>query len=97
MIRNIVMLKVKEECLGDVDKFVELLLGLKSKISCLQHIEVHKNTKPGERAMDFVLMTTFQNEEDLKGYLEHPAHVHVGGMIRAACIESKTVTHEVKT
>jgi len=99
MIKHIVMWKLKKEAEGnDLDTNQKLakerLMGLKPLISWIDSIEVGKNSNPSEAAYDLVLITTHQNKEALKEYIDHPAHKEVAGFIGKIVSDRKVVDFE---
>ena len=79
MIHHIVMfklletpdLKQKESNKLEVKKRLE---GLPAKIDVIRSLEVGMNVVSQERAFDIVLISTFDNLDDLETYRVHPAH-----------------------
>jgi hypothetical protein len=63
--------KQKENNKLEVKKRLE---GLPSKIGVIRTMEVGINVKESARAFDIVLVSTFDNLEDLETYRVHPAH-----------------------
>lgn len=79
MIHHIVMFKLleppdkkqKEALKLEVKKRLE---ALPAKIDVIRSLEVGMNVKESERAFDVVLVSTFDNLEDLETYRVHPVH-----------------------
>ncbi len=79
MIHHIVMFKLsgtpgsnqKEKNIREVKKHLE---GLPAKIDVIRSLEVGINVVSQERAFDIVLVSTFDNLDDLEKYRVHPAH-----------------------
>ena len=100
MIHHIVMFKLLdtgdkkliEKNKLDVKKRLE---GLPSRIDVIRSMEVGINVNESARAFDIVLVSTFDNLEDLDTYRVHPAHqefVDYIGRIRerAASVDYET-------
>lgn len=58
------------------------LLDLKSKITELQSIEVGINGLNAEKNHDLVLITEFNNADDLATYATHPEHLKVVDFVK---------------
>lgn len=87
MVKHIILWKLKEEY-SDAEKaeikkgIKEGLEGLKGQIPGLLDIKVNINGLASS-TVDLMLDSTFENEEALKGYSVHPAHVAVAdGKVR---------------
>lgn len=78
MVKHIILWKLKEEYNND-----EVKKGIKEGLESLMGIipglvEIKIETKPLESSnVDVMLYSVFENEEALKGYSVHPAHVEV--------------------
>lgn len=80
MVKHIILWKLKEMDVHEKETvkagIKEHLEGLKGKVPGL--LEVHVNICPlASSNADVMLDTTLENEEMLKGYQKHPAHVEV--------------------
>lgn len=81
MVRHVILWKLKDEYTDERKEEVkrgikEGLESLAGKIPGLKEIKV--NTQPlGSSNCDLMLDSLFENEESLKGYSIHPAHVEV--------------------
>lgn len=94
MIVHIVMFKFNEENKGkNLVVVKDRLEGLVSKISTLKSIEVGINFNKSERAFDLSLYSTFDSEDDLKIYANHPDHLSVVKLIKSVTSESKVVDY----
>lgn len=78
MVKHIILWKLKDECNNDtVKKGIKTNLeALKGKIDGLVEINVQLEKLPSSNA-DVMLYSVFSDENALKGYALHPAHVHV--------------------
>ncbi len=94
MIVHIVMFKFNEENKGkNLVVVKDRLEGLVSKISTLKSIEAGINFNKSERAFDLSLYSTFDSEDDLKIYANHPDHLSVVKLIKSVTSESKVVDY----
>ena len=81
MVRHVILWKIKEEKTEEEKKEIKAgvkagLEGLKGQIPGLTEIKVQTESLASSNA-DLMLDSTFENEEALKGYAVHPAHVEV--------------------
>lgn len=81
MVKHVILWQLKETLSADEKKSVKEgikagLEGLKGQIPGLVEIQVNINGLASSNA-DLMLDSTFENEESLKGYAVHPAHVKV--------------------
>ncbi|MBR0513288.1 MAG: Dabb family protein [Clostridia bacterium] len=87
MVRHIIVWTLKEEYSGAEKETIkkgikEGLEGLKGQIPGLKEIRVHTAGLESSNA-DLMLDSLFENEQALKGYSGHPAHVAVAtGKVR---------------
>jgi len=96
MIVHIVMFKFKEENkASNIVKVKAELEDLNNKIDVLKSMEVGIDFNQSPRAMDLSLYSTFENEEDLKAYATHQAHLDVLAIIREVTLESKVVDYKL--
>ena len=81
MVKHIILWQLKDEFTCDekvnIKKGIkEGLEGLLGKIEGLTQIKVETEGLPSSNA-DVMLYSVFENEDALKGYAVHPAHVEV--------------------
>lgn len=81
MVKHIILWTLKDEYTADEkeqikDGIKEGLEGLSGKIPGLLEIKVNKNGLESSNA-DLMLDSSFENEDALKNYSIHPAHVEV--------------------
>lgn len=81
MVKHIILWNLKDEFSTEEKETIKEgiksgLEGLKGKVPGLLEITVHTNGLPSSNA-DLMLDSVFENEEALKGYAVHPAHVEV--------------------
>jgi len=79
MIQHIVMFKLRETMPAeqkDKNKWEmkRRLEALPGKIDVIRSMQAGINVKESERAFDVVLVSTFDNLDDLETYRVHPAH-----------------------
>lgn len=96
MVKHIVLFQLKpfdsaEEKMAKMQEIKAGLENLKNIIGVLRSIEVGINCNP-EEAWDLVLVTTFDNMNDLHTYANHPDHLAVCKIIGAvksnrACVD----------
>ncbi|HCE58136.1 MAG TPA: stress responsive protein [Prolixibacteraceae bacterium] len=81
MINHVVAFKLKEfqpeEKTAVRNELKALLEGLKEKITELRFLEVGINHEVESKNYDLVLISHFENLEDLKSYQVHPEHQKV--------------------
>jgi hypothetical protein len=88
MIQHIVLFKLKEFENEDQkavvrSKLQKALNSLKEKIEVIRYIHVGHNYELMTTSYDICLITHFETLNDLEGYLVHPEHLKVSGLIRA--------------
>ena len=81
MVKHIILWNLKDEFSAEEKEAIKAgiktgLEGLKGQVPGLLEIAVHTNGLPSSNA-DLMLDSAFENEEALKGYAVHPAHVEV--------------------
>lgn len=72
----------KYETTEQAAKAAALLRALPAQIPVLLSMEVGLNKIETPRSYDLVLIATFQSEDDLPTYSNHPAHVAVRNTIK---------------
>lgn len=86
MIKHIVMWKLKDFAEGcsrkeNAQKIKTMLEALKGKIEQIVYLEVGINAISSDMAYDAVLISEFEDEQQLKEYKNHPEHVKVSGFV----------------
>lgn len=81
MVKHVILWQLKDELSAEEKAQIKLgikegLENLKGQIPGLVDIKVNINGLDSSNA-DLMLDSTFENEETLKGYAVHPAHVKV--------------------
>jgi len=82
MVRHVVMIKLKEipaafERQNAINQIKAGLDALPNKIEEIKSYEVGVNINPNPLAYEIVLISEFENFNDLNIYREHPEHVKV--------------------
>ena len=85
--KHIVMWTLKDEFDGKnkqqlAEELKKQLLDLKSVIPQIKNIEVGINSINKEKNYDVVLITEFNNTEDLATYSKHPEHLKVVDFVK---------------
>lgn len=94
MIKHIVMWKFKDGEEENMMKFRERLLALKGQIPEIKAMEVGINVNPSERSFDAVLVSEFDNLEDLRSYSVNSLHVAVSEFCKSIRTQSVSVDYE---
>lgn len=95
MIKHIVMFQMKEDQQDKLDLLVEKLNGLKDAIDEVLELEVGVNFIESDRAMDVILVTSFESETTLDIYRTHPNHLPVVDFVKEVCSGSKVVDYKI--
>lgn len=101
MLKHVVMWKLKDQAMGktrieNAEIMKQLLEDLPSGIEQLKSAEVGLCIlKGGPSVSDVVLITEFENEEDLKTYAEHPDHQRVVNFIVNVTDERRVVDYRI--
>lgn len=96
MLKHVVMFKLKEEYLEKpkMELAIEIKEALEKLPNIIPHIkyyEVGINVLTDPRAYDIVLISSFESEEDLKIYRNHPVHKEILSFILERSEDSKVV------
>ena len=100
MVKHVILWTLKEEFSEEEKETIkagikEGLEGLKGQIPGLLDIQVNTNGLASSNA-DLMLDSTFENEEALKGYAVHPAHVAVAdGKVRPYTASRVCLDYEI--
>ena len=87
MLKHVVVWKMKEENkLANMQKIKEMLEALPAKIDKIKSLSVGFNENGGE--YDIILITDFENKNDLMEYDGHPEHQLVRQFVRSV-VESR--------
>lgn len=82
MIKHIVMWKFKEGHEEEMNKFLSDLMSLKDKIDVIRSMQVGVNLNKNSE-FNAVLISEFDNFDDLKAYKENSEHVKVSNFCKA--------------
>ena len=93
MIKHIVMWKFKEGEEENMKKFLEGLNELKVKIPEIKNLETGININP-KNEYDAILISEFENIEDLEKYKNDPRHVKVSNMCKEIRISRQAIDYE---
>ena len=94
MIKHIVMFKLLDRNKKNIEKAVNSLKSLKENIDFIRSVEIGVDITKSERSYDIILITEFDNHEDLKKYGPHPNHLPIVKLIRSLCSTSVVVDYE---
>ena len=100
MVKHVILWTLKDEFNQEEKETIkagikEGLEGLKGQIPGLLDIQVNTNGLASSNA-DLMLDSTFENEEALKGYAVHPAHVAVAdGKVRPYTASRVCLDYEI--
>ncbi|MBN2173276.1 MAG: Dabb family protein [Bacteroidales bacterium] len=100
MVKHVVMLKLKEydnsaQKLENALKLKKAIEGLKIFIDELKFIEVGLNFNEKPNAYDLVFTATFNRQEDLEIYRNHPEHKKVLIFLKTISDNSIVVDYEI--
>jgi len=82
---------IDEALINEAKEQIELLVDL---VPRLQNIKAGINFAEEDRAMDMVLISHFENREDLDFYASHPEHLKVIEFIKTIVEYTKVVDYE---
>ena len=77
MIKHIVFFKLADNSEESCKKASDLMLSMKGTVDQIREIEVGIDQYHTDRSFDIALSVIVENEEDLRGYADHPYHVNV--------------------
>ena len=83
--------KIKYDTIAEIKNKLE---NLQNIISELKFIEVGINQSKSPNAFDFILVSHFDNSENLKKYRFHPSHINVVEFINRFKESSAVVDYE---
>lgn len=93
MIKHIVMWKFKDGEEENMKKFLEGLNALKEEIPEIRSLETGININP-KNEYDAILISEFENMEDLEKYKNNPKHVKVSNMCKEIRISRQAIDYE---
>ena len=97
MVVHIVMIKLKDEHKSSktLERMRREIEDLVSKVPSLKSMETGINFSDEGRAMDFVLISKFDDRAGLEEYAKDPEHLKVIEFIKSVASYSKVVDYEV--
>ena len=95
MIKHVVCQKFADK--KDASMAAEMLRGLMGQIPTLRSMEVGLDYMGSARSYDLVLIATFDDEQGLLAYDEHPKHQEVRSFIRARRTGTVSVDYKVES
>ena len=76
MLRHFVFVKYRDDTSdAHVTAFCERMLGLRSAIEGIQHLEIGRDELHDARSWDLLLIMAFDSVDALRAYQAHPEHV----------------------
>ncbi len=100
MLKHIVMWKLKDFAEGcsreeNARKIKSMLEALNGKIGQIKYLEVGINVNRSDMAYDAVLVTEFENEQELEEYQKHPEHMKVSEFVSKVRVDRKVVDYYI--
>lgn len=93
MIKHIVMWKFKENTEKEQNEFFNGLKGLQGQIKEIKSMQIGKSLKENND-YDAILISEFENLDDLKKYKEDPRHVKVSSLCKSIRISRTSMDIE---
>ena len=94
MITHVVVAKLKDRSVQNIESVHDLLSSLNGTIPSLRHLEVGTDLTRSERSFDLTLIAKFDDSTGLKSYLTHPTHVPISARLRELADSIVTVDYE---
>ena len=94
MIKHIVMWKFKENTEKEREEFLERLLALNGVIPEIESAEIKRNINMNGENYDAMLISTFENLEDMNKYKVDPRHLEVSSLCKAIRISRASIDYE---
>jgi hypothetical protein len=83
MVTDNFLIKLKNRSVDEIEKTKDMLLSMDGKIPALLSIRVETDTRgPVQSAYDVMLITQFNELENLDEYRNHPVHLEVSKYIK---------------
>jgi len=95
MITHVVLVKLKNQDVKNVESTYTLLSTLNGKVPSVRHLEVGKDVSHSGRSYDIALIAKFDDLTGLQAYLAHPNHVPVSNKLRELAASIVTVDYEL--
>ena len=93
MIKHIVIWKFKKNEEENIKKFLDGLNSLKNIIPEIKAMETGINVNP-KNEYDAILISEFENFEDLEKYKNHPEHIKVSNLCKSIRIDRQAIDYE---
>jgi hypothetical protein len=95
MITHIVLFKLTEPTMENIEATKNKLLSMDGKIDLLRHLEVGVDVIRSERSFDIALTTRFDSLQDMQSYQVHPYHAgEVIPHMKAVCSVTAVIDYE---
>ena len=94
MIKHIVLWKFKENTENEREVFLERLLALNGVIPEIKNAEIKRNVNINGENYDAMLISTFENLEDMNKYKVDPRHLEVSSLCKAIRISRASIDYE---
>lgn len=94
MLTHVVLFKLHDRSPENIQKFREVLLGIRDVIPQIKHIEVGANVVESARAYDVVLFQRFDSLSTMQEYQQHPAHQAIAPYLRDSSASTVAVDYE---
>ena len=94
MIKHIVMWKFKENTEKEREEFLERLLALNGVIPEIESAEIKRNINMNGENYDSMLISTFDNLENMNKYKVDPRHVEVSSLCKSIRISRASIDYE---
>lgn len=94
MIKHIVLWKFKENTENEREVFLERLLALNGVIPEIKNAEIKRNVNINGENYDAMLISTFENLEDMNKYKVDPRHVEVSSLCKSIRISRASIDYE---
>ena len=94
MIKHIVMWKFKENTEEEREEFLERLLALNGVIHEIKSAEIKRNININGENYDAMLISTFDNLENMNKYKVDPRHVEVSNLCKSIRISRASIDYE---
>ena len=95
MVVNNLLIKLKERSKDNIQKARDVLSSMNGKIPALLSITVETDMRgPEKSGYDLMLITRFNEFDDLNEYLNHPAHIEVSKYIKNAMDAGASLCYE---
>jgi hypothetical protein len=94
MITHVVLVKLKDQSIQNIESTRALMSSLNGKIPSLGHLEVGIDLTRSERSYDLALIAKFDDLTGLNAYLTHPIHVPISAKVRELAASIVAVDYE---